>query len=307
MNYSIIIPHKNTPDLLKRCIDSIPQRKDLEIIVVDDNSSAKIVDFDNFPGLHRDNTTIFFNKEGKGAGNARNIAIPKAKGKYIIFADADDFFNDCFNDILDDYCTREFDAIYFNANSVDSKTLEPSNRVDHLHDFFNIYKQNDKEGLLYFRYMFTEPWCKIVNRNIIIDNNIQFGHTKVNQDVVYSINVGDKSNKIFIDERQGYCVTSRCDSLCKTDTIKTNEERFFVHSMWNMFLMERGLKLTIPRFEYMMYLMSQMLYKDPNLFINRYRILKQNRYSHFWIARKILSNIISTVKMKVNNSQHSNR
>ena len=74
MNYSIIIPHKNTPDLLYRCINSIPQRKDLEIIIVDDNSSENIVDFDNFPGLNRENTTVIFNKAGKGAGNARNIA-----------------------------------------------------------------------------------------------------------------------------------------------------------------------------------------------------------------------------------------
>ena len=299
MNYSIIIPHKNTPDLLKRCINSIPVRKDLEIIIVDDNSSEKFVDFDNFPGLHRENTTVIFNKEGKGAGNARNIAIPKAKGKYIIFADSDDFFNNCFNDILDDYCNMNFDVVYFNANSVDSNTFEPSNRVDHLHEFFNTYEKDDKEGVLYFRYMFTEPWCKIVNRDIIINNNIQFGHTKVNQDVVYAINVGDKSKNIIIDNRQGYCVTSRNDSLCKTDTKKTNEERFLVHSMWNMFLQERGIKLTIPRFEYMMYLMSQMLYKDPKQFIERYRILRTNRYSHYSIIKRILSNIIVTIKLKI--------
>ena len=299
MNYSIIIPHKNTPDLLKRCINSIPVRKDLEIIIVDDNSSEKFVDFDNFPGLHRENTTVIFNKEGKGAGNARNIAIPKAKGKYIIFADSDDFFNNCFNDILDDYCNMNFDVVYFNANSVDSNTFEPSNRVDHLHEFFNTYEKDDKEGILYFRYMFTEPWCKIVNRDIIINNNIQFGHTKVNQDVVYAINVGDKSKNIIIDNRQGYCVTSRNDSLCKTDTKKTNEERFLVHSMWNMFLQERGIKLTIPRFEYMMYLMSQMLYKDPKQFIERYRILRTNRYSHYSIIKRIFSNIIVTIKLKI--------
>ena len=36
--YSFIIPHHNTPELLQRLINSIPQRKDIEIIVVDDNS-----------------------------------------------------------------------------------------------------------------------------------------------------------------------------------------------------------------------------------------------------------------------------
>lgn len=36
--YSIIIPHKNTIHLLERCVDSIPRRKDIQIIVVDDDS-----------------------------------------------------------------------------------------------------------------------------------------------------------------------------------------------------------------------------------------------------------------------------
>ena len=40
INYSIIIPHKNSAILLKRCLDSIPQRNDIEIIVVDDNVTS---------------------------------------------------------------------------------------------------------------------------------------------------------------------------------------------------------------------------------------------------------------------------
>ena len=37
--FSIIIPHKNIPSLLQRCLDSIPKRDDVQIIVVDDNSN----------------------------------------------------------------------------------------------------------------------------------------------------------------------------------------------------------------------------------------------------------------------------
>ena len=40
--YSIIIFHKNCPDLLQRCLDFIPCREDLQIIVVDDNSNTKV-------------------------------------------------------------------------------------------------------------------------------------------------------------------------------------------------------------------------------------------------------------------------
>jgi len=41
--YSIIIPHKNIPELLIRCIESIPSKNDIEIIVVDDNSDSIIL------------------------------------------------------------------------------------------------------------------------------------------------------------------------------------------------------------------------------------------------------------------------
>ena len=65
INYSIIIPHKNIPNLLQRCLDSIPNREDVQIIVVDDNSDPNIVDFDKFPGLNRSNVEVIFTKEGE--------------------------------------------------------------------------------------------------------------------------------------------------------------------------------------------------------------------------------------------------
>ena len=58
MNYSIIIPHKNSTKQLQRCLDSIPFRDDLEVIIVDDNSDPEVVDFDNFPGKERPNTIV---------------------------------------------------------------------------------------------------------------------------------------------------------------------------------------------------------------------------------------------------------
>src|SRR5574344_1519064 len=137
INFSFIIPHKNTPDLLIRCVNSIPQRDDIEIIIVDDNSSPDIVDFNKFPCFTNSNVRVIFNKEAKGAGHARNIALPLAIGKWIIFADSDDFFNPCAEDILNDYVNSTNDIVFFNANSGDSNTLQRSNRVDHLHVFFS--------------------------------------------------------------------------------------------------------------------------------------------------------------------------
>ncbi|MFS2760521.1 glycosyltransferase, partial [Phocaeicola vulgatus] len=39
-HYSIIIPHKNTPRLLERCLCSIPTWDEIQIIIIDDNSNS---------------------------------------------------------------------------------------------------------------------------------------------------------------------------------------------------------------------------------------------------------------------------
>ena len=46
--FTIIIPHKEIPDLLMRCLKSIPVSEDIQVIVVDDNSSdADVIFFKN--------------------------------------------------------------------------------------------------------------------------------------------------------------------------------------------------------------------------------------------------------------------
>jgi glycosyltransferase involved in cell wall biosynthesis len=92
--FSVIIPHKNRPDLLQYCLNSIPRRKDIQIIVVDDNSDEDKVNFNKFPGLDDEYVEIYLTKEGKGAGYARNMGLKHAKGKWLLFADADDFFTE---------------------------------------------------------------------------------------------------------------------------------------------------------------------------------------------------------------------
>jgi hypothetical protein len=51
---NIIIPHKNSPELLQRLLDSIPETDGVRVIIVDDGSDSKIVDFTHFPGNRSD-------------------------------------------------------------------------------------------------------------------------------------------------------------------------------------------------------------------------------------------------------------
>ena len=52
-SFSIIIPHKEIPDLLMRCLRPIPVSEDIQVIVVDDNSADADTYLDRYPELSR--------------------------------------------------------------------------------------------------------------------------------------------------------------------------------------------------------------------------------------------------------------
>lgn len=110
-NYSFVIPHHNRPELLNRLLDTIPEREDIQIIVVDDNS-----DVDKQPKIKRNDVqVIYIDKENtKGAGKARNVGMAEAKGEWLLFADSDDIYETGFVDILDRYRSKNIDILCFN-------------------------------------------------------------------------------------------------------------------------------------------------------------------------------------------------
>lgn len=299
MNFTIIIPHKNVPVLLERLLKSIPMRDDLEIIIVDDNSDPSIVDFEHFPGKGREHLTLILNKESHGAGAARNRAMPMAKGKWILFADSDDFFNLEFNNFLSEYVDHEADVIYFNANSVDTDTYEPSNRADHLNDFINGYQKDKEQGEIVMRCMFTEPWCKMIKRKIIDDNSITFDDTSIHEDVKFACLVGYYAKTIKVDCRQLYCVTSRINSLSRTQTLQTNLDELKVFARWKKFLVDNHPSLELPKYDYRIYNFTRHLYKDNELFRKEYKILKEVGFGHIYIIGQILKNLCKSVGYKL--------
>ncbi len=83
---SVIIPVKNGENYLQEAIDGIKkQNLFMEIIVVDDGSN------DNTSRIAENSGCIIIKNEiSKGPVVAKNMAIEKAKGEYILFHDHDD-------------------------------------------------------------------------------------------------------------------------------------------------------------------------------------------------------------------------
>ena len=84
INYTIIIPHYNIPDLLMRCLKSIPVREDIQVIVVDDCSPDANRYLKDYPELSRPYLEYYSTPQGGSAGRARNVGLNHAKGKCAV-------------------------------------------------------------------------------------------------------------------------------------------------------------------------------------------------------------------------------
>ena len=214
--YSVIIPHKNIPELLQRCLDSIQQREDLQVIIVDDNSDAKVVDFSRFPGLKSSNTEIIFSKgeKGQGSGYARNLGLSKAKGKWIIFSDADDYFNSCFNNVLDHYQDAKEDIVFFKC-SMQNESGVINQNYPLINDAIDRSLQSGNPDAIV--YGVPCPWAKFIKRNFLLQNGIRYQEITGGDDILFSIRMALKLKSFSFSEFHLYCVVDRPGSLTRNN------------------------------------------------------------------------------------------
>lgn len=222
-NFSIIIPHYNIPQLLERCVDSIPVRNDVQIVVVDDCSTQCPELESTLQRLKlRKNLEIYSTHQGGSAGRARNVGLEHAKGKWLIFADADDFFNDGLAQFMDKYIDATEDIIYYNFRNVLSDNItQTANRLSTYNDFFKEYKLNQNEDK--FRFLYCTPWGKMIKRDFVEENNIRFEETRYANDVMFSVLSGCKAQSILVVDKPIYVLTEREGSLAGNFCTKPHE------------------------------------------------------------------------------------
>lgn len=102
---SILIPLYNQETLIRKCLDSIPNRNDIEIIVVDDYSSDNSFNVvkDNYKGVR-----LYKNDRNIGVGLTRNRLLELSNGEYVFFLDSDDYlYTSDFNYLIDNVLDKQ--------------------------------------------------------------------------------------------------------------------------------------------------------------------------------------------------------
>jgi len=201
--FSIIIPHYNTSGLLQRLLDTIPSRDDTEIIVVDDASRQdELKAVRQCCGNRTRQARLLCRDTNGGGGAARNDAMRAARGRWLMFADADDYFLPSLGTVLDRYaCNETYDAMFFPPIGKGSH----KSTADKVAELCMKWKSDPQKYDNRMRYGIVGPWSKMVKRQFAQEQGLYFYSTRKQNDFPFNIMLGKNLKHFTVDETPIYC------------------------------------------------------------------------------------------------------
>lgn len=130
---TIMIPVYNQEQLVLRALESIPKRKDVELLIIDDcsrdNSLTVLQEWQSENEDRFFNIVIKYNPINMGCGFGKNWAYSAAKGEYIITVDSDDYvYTDKYNSVIDRLYNLDADIIFIGNTVNNGETWSHNDR-----------------------------------------------------------------------------------------------------------------------------------------------------------------------------------
>lgn len=211
---SIIVPFYNVENYIEKCLQSLVSQtlEDIEIILVNDGSEDKSEEIaKKFIETYPDKI-VYLKKENGGLSDARNYAIPKARGEYIAFLDSDDYAEmDMYEEMYNK--AKEEDLDYVECNFLweyPDKILESKG---------NIY-DNKKDMFIHTRVV---AWNKLIKREIIQQNKIEFPKGYRYEDVEFFYKLLPYIHTYGIVEKPFIHYVQRENSISNVQNARTKE------------------------------------------------------------------------------------
>jgi len=311
-NLSIVIPHYNSPRMLRRLLSSIPSNDDIEVVVIDDNSTDYMKEYETLMGDPKYADVLFLTNDSgmKGAGACRNIGMKHCTGKWILFADSDDYFVSKFFERVSRFFKEEYEVVFFTPTSIFDDTDEPADRHLNYERLIRDYLQFPNEASeTRLRYNFVSPWSKLIRSEFLKKHNILFDEVIASNDVMFSIKVGHLMTNFKATRETIYCVTRSKGSLTVnySPSIFDSRLKTFIKSYTYL-----SSQLNTRQFRYLnmsgFTMLSQSLLKGlgfrkaisvhSELRKHNVRIFDRRYLNPFFIAKKILHVTRSHISLK---------
>lgn len=189
-NISVIIPVYNEEKYIQECMDSLLNQTylDFEIICVDDGSTDKSLQIlQEYAKL--DSRVKILTQQNQYAGVARNNGLKIARGKYVIFLDADDYFRE--NMLKKLFMKAEenmaeivvFDGAFFD-NATGAKVNRAWNGLRQELVWEGVKSAKDIADTIY-EFTTPGPFNKFFLKKYIADNDLRFQEIQRTNDLLF--------------------------------------------------------------------------------------------------------------------------
>ena len=210
---TIIVPvYKVKENLLRKSIESILNQsyKNIELLVVDDGSpdlSGRICD----EYAEGDSRMTVFHIENKGVSHARNYALDRMQGDFVMFVDSDDYIEEqCVEILVRTMAEKQADCVTCSAYRVIEETMQCENKQDS--DSTDNYMVLDNEQAIDRLCYMNQPfegydlgtvWGTLYNADMLKD--IRFNQRmRIGEDFAYKFIVFQRCQKVVCIEKKLY-------------------------------------------------------------------------------------------------------
>ncbi|MBR3674153.1 MAG: glycosyltransferase family 2 protein [Clostridia bacterium] len=219
---TIIIPTFNVEKYISKCIDSVLNQNidNYEIIIIDDCSTDNTYQIiKKYAAIYKKITAIKLNKN-YGQGYARNIAINRSKGVYLMFVDGDDWIES--NSLLDLYLksvNQNSEMTFYSGYNIQENGSKLINRSWSYNYIFNKSKVYSYLDLLNNIWTLPVSTCLILyKKSFIIKNNIKFIEGRIFEDnYFFTQSILNANNIYFYDKKIYYRLLRSNSTTHRTD------------------------------------------------------------------------------------------
>ena len=173
---SIIIPIYNADKYLAKCINSVISQTytSWELLLINDGSTDKSLEICNSFAL-KDSRISIINKSNSGVADTRNKGLDQAKGDYIIFLDADDYWilNNSLNILVNTAIEYKLDIVRGDYIKVDMLDNIISHLIDN--DARKAYNKKIISSIIFHQHIVNLEsylWLSLIKKDAI--GNLRF-------------------------------------------------------------------------------------------------------------------------------------
>lgn len=236
MKFSVIVPVYKVEQYLRPCIDSILGQtyKDFELILVDDGSPDACPQICDEYAEKYENVRCIHQKNG-GQSCARNTGLSAASGEYIMFIDSDDYLaNSNVLGLLAEKTTDNPDIVHYK----NMEWLEADGSVKDCSFDFNISTDGKSLDEIYCELIdkdsyYNSAWSKIIRREVLVENKIEFIPGLLGEDNEWYYNVVLAAKNVVLVDEPLYVYRRRESSTTTSLTEKNLSDQLFVIAKWD--------------------------------------------------------------------------